>query len=104
MRKRRAFWRHPLQLNLYQRHDQIMTFTVEEQGQVQAFLSFVYAKCSVTERRELWQQLNSLSASINKPWLVGGDFNATLYAHEKLGGALPEVRATDDFSVSDVKA
>lgn len=49
------------------------TLTVEEQGQVQAFLSFVYAKCSVTERRELWQQLNSLEASINKPWLVGGD-------------------------------
>ena len=64
---------------------------------LQAVLSFVYAKCSIVDRRELWQQLHVLSQTISMPWMIGGDFNTILYANEKLGGNPPEVRSMDDF-------
>mgnify|MGYP004719292023 CR=1 FL=1 len=49
-------------------------------------MSFVHAKCSVEERRELWfNLLNDKPNSI--PWCIGGDFNVILAPHEKKGGS-----------------
>ncbi|XP_010462627.1 PREDICTED: uncharacterized protein LOC104743216 [Camelina sativa] len=45
---------------------------------------YVSSVCS-EERKALWQELQDLSHShlvLNKPWLVIGDFNQTLYPHE----------------------
>lgn len=56
---------------------------MEENGTVEAVLSFVYAKCSIVDRRELWQQLHVLSQTISMPWMIGGDFNTILYANER---------------------
>lgn len=92
-----VMWKEPLRFYLFHCHDQVVTFSVEEHGRASAFLSFVYAKCSVLERRDLWQQLSSLSTSISLPWMVGDDFNVILDVEEKLGGNPPEVRALDDF-------
>ena len=48
-------------------------------------MSFVHAKCSVEERRELWCNLLS-DKPISLPWCIGGDFNVILAPHEKSGG------------------
>lgn len=39
------------------------------------FITFVYAKCSYTKRRGLWDKLESQQLN-NLPWTVMGDFNA----------------------------
>ncbi|XP_049374662.1 uncharacterized protein LOC125839718 [Solanum verrucosum] len=41
--------------------------------------------CDALERLELWDELEALSANINIPWMVGGDFNVILNEEEKLG-------------------
>lgn len=59
-----GMWKSPTKLTLQHSHEQIVTFNMEENGTVEAVLSFVYA-CL------LWQQLHVLS---QKPWMIGGDF------------------------------
>ncbi|XP_027182299.1 uncharacterized protein LOC113780719 [Coffea eugenioides] len=59
-------------------------------------MSFVHAKCSVEERRELWfNLLNDKPNSI--PWCIGGDFNVILAPHEKKGGHPFAIAERADF-------
>ncbi|KAH9741659.1 hypothetical protein KPL70_002710 [Citrus sinensis] len=53
------------------------------------YLTFVYAAMSYIDRKILWQELISLSSSCSCPWLLVGDFNIILGAHERHGGDLP---------------
>ena len=51
------------------------------------FVCFVYADNRYLQRRKLWKDLIGISNNIKHlPWLVLGDFNATRYIHEKVGG------------------
>nr|XP_027082456.1 uncharacterized protein LOC113704781 [Coffea arabica] len=47
--------------------------------------SFVHAKCSLGERRVLWQDLKADKPS-SRPWCVCGDFNVIADPSEKRGG------------------
>lgn len=60
------------------------------------FCTFVYAKCTIFERRELWDCLRGLLMS-EEPWIVGGDFNVVLADYERKGGGKPKFRAMEDF-------
>lgn len=53
---------------------------------VEFILTAVYARCSVLERLELWEELEYISAHHQKPWVIGGDFNVVLDEEEKQGG------------------
>ncbi|KAK8585316.1 hypothetical protein V6N13_076190 [Hibiscus sabdariffa] len=71
------------------------SYRVEASGSVY-MLSLVYASPSVSRRKVLWPHLRSLAASVNCPWVLMGDFNATIAASERKGGA-GSVRASRDF-------
>ncbi|EOY26489.1 Uncharacterized protein TCM_028259 [Theobroma cacao] len=62
--------------------------------------TFVYVKCTRTERIPLWIVLRSLSVDIRVPWLVGGDFNVILNRAERLYGASPHAGSMDDFAAT----
>ncbi|TXG69366.1 hypothetical protein EZV62_004301 [Acer yangbiense] len=49
-------------------------------------VSFVYAKCSYAERRELWRHLEENQVS-DFPWVVLGDFNVIRRDAERIGGS-----------------
>ena len=49
------------------------------------FFSFVHAKCTMEERRELWHHLLRDKPNAS-PWCIGGDFNVVTTPHEKCGG------------------
>ncbi|XP_035540358.1 uncharacterized protein LOC118344262 [Juglans regia] len=49
------------------------------------FVTFVYAKCSYVERRELWHDLEEWTV-LDQPWLVLGDFNVIRRDSERVGG------------------
>lgn len=36
--------------------------------------SFIYAKCSTVEHRDLWENLISFGANATAPWIIGGDY------------------------------
>ncbi|XP_061341737.1 uncharacterized protein LOC133288056 [Gastrolobium bilobum] len=48
--------------------------------------TFVYGSPRRAGRRLLWEELNNISLSVNKLWIVLGDFNAVSQHHEKKGG------------------
>jgi len=61
-------------------------------------LTVVYASPRENERHNTWQLLRQLSTSINKPWLMMGDFNEIAYPGEKKGGAPTDVRKCQIFN------
>ncbi|KAF7829553.1 ribonuclease H [Senna tora] len=68
------------------KHDQFIHFKVMEGSHIW-FLTVVYGSSRVAQRRELWNCLNILGASISDPWCIVGDFNAFLFGSEKTGGS-----------------
>ncbi|EOY34748.1 Uncharacterized protein TCM_042328 [Theobroma cacao] len=62
------------------------------------FATFVYAKCTRSERTFLWDCLRRLAADIEVPWLVGGDFNIILKREERLYGSAPHEGSMEDFA------
>ncbi|CAN1177927.1 LINE-1 retrotransposable element ORF2 protein [Linum perenne] len=52
------------------------------------FITAVYASPTATERVLLWDRIRSLSANMDDPWVIMGDFNSILSAEDKRGGAL----------------
>lgn len=59
-------------------------------------MNTIYAKCTIKERKKLWDALIKL-ANHSLPWRVGGDFNTIVDASEKEGGAQPNRRSMNDF-------
>ncbi|XP_077222163.1 uncharacterized protein LOC143856007 [Tasmannia lanceolata] len=49
-------------------------------------ITIVYAKNSGIDRRHLWDDLRTIAPTINKPWLVVGDFNIVRFCDERYGG------------------
>ncbi|KAL6202102.1 hypothetical protein ACLB2K_025813 [Fragaria x ananassa] len=71
---------------------------------VNCFLTAVYARTTISGRRKLWEDITDFKGRfVTGPWLVFGDFNAVLGAHEKKGGAPLCRRSCEEFqAMSDV--
>lgn len=62
------------------------------------FCSFVYAENGHVPRRQLWHSLQVFSILVGEaPWLVLGDFNATLKVDEIAGGVIGNSYAMEEF-------
>ncbi|KAL4384703.1 hypothetical protein GQ457_15G026010 [Hibiscus cannabinus] len=59
-------------------------------------VTLIYAIPSYTRRKSLWPHLHNLVTSITYPWFLMGDFNSTLDASERKGGA-SSTRPSCDF-------
>lgn len=66
--------------------NQYITTKVEIGKEFSCMTTFVYAKCTRSERQELWNDLITFSESYDGAWLIGGDFNVISKTREKLGG------------------
>ncbi|XP_059311009.1 uncharacterized protein LOC132062452 [Lycium ferocissimum] len=68
-------------------HPQLLTLNLKVQEQTEEMLiSIVYAKCTQTERMELWEALEDQSTTNQRPWMIGGDFNVITSEEDKYGG------------------
>ncbi|XP_062089181.1 uncharacterized protein LOC133795740 [Humulus lupulus] len=71
--------------------------------------AFVYAFNKSIERRILWDSLRSMKRSITGPWIMMGDFNATLHGDERVTvrghklGCLDFKACLDFCELSDIK-
>ncbi|XP_021985901.1 uncharacterized protein LOC110882124 [Helianthus annuus] len=62
------------------------------------FCSFVYAENKYQDRRSLWESLcNHKSLCHDKPWVVMGDFNATLQLEDSLYGTSQQMISMGEF-------
>jgi hypothetical protein len=54
----------------------------------QVFITLVYASNKYVVRRELWSALKNFSKNtLDKPWLIAGDFNCITNREESVGGS-----------------
>ncbi|GAU49878.1 hypothetical protein TSUD_408170 [Trifolium subterraneum] len=72
--------------------------TVSEKDIEPWLLTVIYASPRENERHDTWQLLRQLATSINKPWLMMGDFNEIAYPDEKKGGAPANVKKYQIFN------
>lgn len=67
--------------------DQHVSFSIGLDSVFSVFTA-VYAKTTIAGRQDLWSDISEVKRRfVAGPWLVFGDFNAVLGAHEKKGGA-----------------
>ncbi|XP_040369487.1 uncharacterized protein LOC121051324 [Rosa chinensis] len=83
--------------------DQQVTLQVMHDS-VNCIITAVYARTTMAERGRLWTDLAEVKGRfVSGPWLVFGDFNAVLGAHEKKGGAPVCRRSCEEFqAMSDI--
>ncbi|XP_028800322.1 uncharacterized protein LOC114755607 [Neltuma alba] len=60
---------------------------VAEKNDTKIYVTSVYASPNSTIRRSLWGKLTQLDPGNQWPWFIGGDFNATLFYHERKSNA-----------------
>ena len=61
-------------------------------------ITFVYGMNTIAMRQPLWRDLRSIAGHMQMAWGVVGDFNATLYPEERLGGEKINPTKLTDFA------
>ncbi|KAF5450314.1 hypothetical protein F2P56_030677 [Juglans regia] len=90
-------WRAPYDFEVVSVSTQMVTGWFVFDG-TRTLVSFVYAKCTQLDRRELWEQLVGCRAT-EDPWIVMGDFNIIREDRERVGGCPRAAQAMDDFNL-----
>lgn len=68
------------------------------QSNTKCLVTFMYAMNLPSERAPLWDDLKVISASVNLPWLLMGDFNTTLLYDERIKGGVINDSDTSELS------
>ncbi|XP_028754199.1 uncharacterized protein LOC114713696 [Neltuma alba] len=80
-------WNSRVQVRVLANHKQFIHTTIQNSsGDSKALFTAVYGSPCPSLRSELWEELSSLRVSDNEPWLIAGDFNATLSIADGKGG------------------
>ncbi|KAA3477178.1 reverse transcriptase [Gossypium australe] len=69
----------------------------EDEGKPRWLFTRFYGALNVRNKTETWDLLRRLGRNNSLPWLVGGDFNDILFAHEKQGGIPREEARMEAF-------
>lgn len=96
------YWKEDFEVQITSTTEQAVTIETKWYGK-DIILTAIYAKCNVVQRRELWNMLEDQSRGVDKPWLVGGDFNTILDCKEKIGGRMPNLKAMEEFQIMCIK-
>ncbi|MQL98843.1 hypothetical protein Taro_031558 [Colocasia esculenta] len=78
--------------------DQQVTLSVIQEDQAHMLITFVYASCTVSSRRCLFDDLIAQSDNVSVPWIIGGDFNCISTPSEKSGGLFGNLQSMVDFN------
>jgi len=62
------------------------------------YVASIYAHTNYVNRKALWEELSVLLSTYSRPWLLLGDFNSILGAHEKYRGRAPLNASCSDFT------
>jgi exonuclease III len=80
------YWNNDLKVTSFEVSKNFIDIRINEHGADGWRLTGVYGEPSGDRKHLTWDCLRSLSAMINLPWMMLGDFNEILYGAEKDGG------------------
>ncbi|KAE8711854.1 Detected protein of confused Function [Hibiscus syriacus] len=90
-------WYNFVQVNVLINHLQFIHCQIFYSQDNATFLAtIVYGSPNATKRYALWHHLRFIATSINSPWIILGDFNATLSSSDRMGCAISS-RPKNDF-------
>ncbi|KAI3473565.1 hypothetical protein Pfo_031528 [Paulownia fortunei] len=94
-----CFVNNEFQCKILSDQEQFLHMEVKSHLLPSAFLlTFIYAKCDITGRRELWSALRDIAEQNDaQPWLIGGDFNTILHLNERTGNNGNRLTLMNDF-------
>ncbi|XP_074289100.1 uncharacterized protein LOC141614240 [Silene latifolia] len=89
----------------------IHTKVVDKVRRKEFWFTVVYGLNKLADREPLWASLRKYHSGINGPWMIGGDFNAIMDGHERIGGApvtnaeiRPLYQVVHDCQLADLSA
>ncbi|XP_028777172.1 uncharacterized protein LOC114733838 [Neltuma alba] len=81
-------WRDCVTVDVLQNHHQfIHTRVSSEPGTPPILFTAVYGSPRPIPRENLWRQLLQIAEGVHSPWILAGDFNATISMNERRGGS-----------------
>ncbi|KAF7827294.1 ribonuclease H [Senna tora] len=80
-----------------QKHDQFMSFELENQKKEKWGVIAVYANPHVSVRNGLWPVIEDICLNAPHPLVVAGDFNEIAESSEQRGGCSPDVNRCSKF-------
>ncbi|CAI9094305.1 OLC1v1030022C1 [Oldenlandia corymbosa var. corymbosa] len=90
-------WKERVVVRVIRCHKQFLHVAVTVDN-VAFLLTVVYASPNPRVRRELWRGLEGLVATIDEPWVFGGDFNCLLQYSKKQGSSRRSINISDEFA------
>ncbi|KAL3637381.1 hypothetical protein CASFOL_018549 [Castilleja foliolosa] len=90
------FWKDNCQVVWVSSMEQAMTVKIKIHN-MQIYSTFVYAQCTRSARKNLWDYIDQQQYDKDN-WILGGDFNCVLKASEKSGGNHPCITSISDFN------
>ncbi|GMI86879.1 hypothetical protein HRI_002357200 [Hibiscus trionum] len=90
-------WYDRVSVSILSTHFQFINFRITHRASHSTLLATaVYASPSASGRKALWNHLHNLAATIRSPWIIFGDFNATLSSEDRQGCS-SSARPSKDF-------
>ncbi|KAK2635470.1 hypothetical protein Ddye_030262 [Dipteronia dyeriana] len=86
-----VFWKDNIQLDIVGSSNQCLTVLLSEDSGL-LLTTFIYAKCSQIDRRELYEKIYGIS-TFCVAWVMLSDFNTILYDTERVG-AVPRISSS----------
>ncbi|KAK8701867.1 hypothetical protein V6N13_020245 [Hibiscus sabdariffa] len=81
-------WFNVVSIDILVNHFQFIHFRINcVADECSSLATLIYASSNATKRKILWSHLGQLASTIHQPWLLFGDFNATLSADDRIGCA-----------------
>ncbi|XP_028758817.1 uncharacterized protein LOC114717788 [Neltuma alba] len=84
-------------VEVLEQHKQFIHLRVENSRLDSWCMTVVYASPNLAARRSLWSNLSRLGEQMQEPWVLGGDFNATLFDSERKSIAPNSISSDRDF-------
>ncbi|KAK8611922.1 hypothetical protein V6N13_131960 [Hibiscus sabdariffa] len=81
-------WFNTVSIDILINHFQFLHFRINCVADgCSSLATLIYASPNATKRKILWLHLRQLASTISQPWLLFGDFNATLSVDDRMGCA-----------------
>ncbi|XP_073357859.1 uncharacterized protein [Aegilops tauschii subsp. strangulata] len=79
------FWNEEIKLEVVGYSEYHIDVIVDEMVDIQTRVTFVYGEARTNECYKMWDMLHGIAGTSTMPWLVLGDFNEVIHAHEHDG-------------------